>query len=39
MDNKDYKDLIVDSFTMATEFVELCKKEDSKGGDKNGSGY
>ena len=27
MYNEDYKDLIVDSFTMATEFAELCKKD------------
>lgn len=31
MDNEDYKDLIVDSFTMATEFVELCEKENKNG--------
>lgn len=28
MDNEDYKDLIVDNFTMATEFAEMCKKDD-----------
>lgn len=31
MDSEDYKDLIVDSFTMATEFAELCKKENKNG--------
>ena len=31
MGNEDYEDLIVDSFTMATEFVELCKKADNNG--------
>lgn len=31
MDNEDYKDLIVDSFTMAIEFVNLCKKENKNG--------
>jgi hypothetical protein len=31
MYNEDYKDLIVDSFTMATEFVELCKKGNNNG--------
>lgn len=31
MDNEDYKDLIVDNFTMATEFVELCKKGNNNG--------
>lgn len=27
MDNEDYSDLIIDSFVMATEFSELCKKD------------
>lgn len=31
MGNEDYEDLIVDSFTMATEFVELCKKGNNNG--------